>query len=264
MPAEATPKASLADYLAAERTLLAWIRTGLALMGFGFVLARFALFPAATPLVTDRPPAGALGVFALVGDGADHRRGDRECVCRMAPPATRCGRSIAATKRTRGLHCRRSRLLSFSGLSGWRWRSISSRSGIPLIQVLNTVRRQVWRSARIAGLFRWPAITRWTRRREAQGHSAGEGSGVVCAGRSQRRGRKGGDDDAPHEAADLRESKGGHSADAGRAQRCDRSAAEDSGRRRTSRGRCGFRITARSTCRSGTTCRRTCCRTSRW
>src|ERR1700758_4325198 len=41
--AEASPKASLADYLAAERTLLAWIRTGLALMGFGFVLARFAL-----------------------------------------------------------------------------------------------------------------------------------------------------------------------------------------------------------------------------
>lgn len=30
-------------YLAAERTLLAWIRTGLALMGFGFVVARFGL-----------------------------------------------------------------------------------------------------------------------------------------------------------------------------------------------------------------------------
>lgn len=29
--------------LAAERTLLAWIRTGLALMAFGFVVARFAL-----------------------------------------------------------------------------------------------------------------------------------------------------------------------------------------------------------------------------
>jgi len=28
---------------AAERTLLAWIRTGLALMGFGFVVARFSL-----------------------------------------------------------------------------------------------------------------------------------------------------------------------------------------------------------------------------
>ena len=30
--------------LAAERTLLAWVRTGLALMGFGFVVARFGLF----------------------------------------------------------------------------------------------------------------------------------------------------------------------------------------------------------------------------
>jgi inner membrane protein YidH len=35
---------SPADYLAAERTFLAWIRTGLALMGFGFVVARFGLF----------------------------------------------------------------------------------------------------------------------------------------------------------------------------------------------------------------------------
>ena len=31
-------------YFAAERTMLAWIRTGIALMGFGFVVARFALF----------------------------------------------------------------------------------------------------------------------------------------------------------------------------------------------------------------------------
>lgn len=31
-------------YFAAERTLLAWIRTGIALMGFGFVVARFGLF----------------------------------------------------------------------------------------------------------------------------------------------------------------------------------------------------------------------------
>jgi putative membrane protein len=31
-------------YFAAERTLLAWIRTGLALMGFGFVVARFGLY----------------------------------------------------------------------------------------------------------------------------------------------------------------------------------------------------------------------------
>jgi putative membrane protein len=31
-------------YFAAERTFLAWIRTGLSLMGFGFVVARFGLF----------------------------------------------------------------------------------------------------------------------------------------------------------------------------------------------------------------------------
>ena len=31
-------------YMAAERTFLAWIRTSLALMAFGFVLARFGLF----------------------------------------------------------------------------------------------------------------------------------------------------------------------------------------------------------------------------
>lgn len=42
--ANAGQGAGLSDYLAAERTLLAWIRTGLALMGFGFVVARFGLF----------------------------------------------------------------------------------------------------------------------------------------------------------------------------------------------------------------------------
>ncbi len=39
-PAERDPRV----YFAAERTFLAWIRTGLALMGFGFVVARFGLF----------------------------------------------------------------------------------------------------------------------------------------------------------------------------------------------------------------------------
>lgn len=31
-------------YFAAERTLLAWLRTGLAVIGLGFVVARFGLF----------------------------------------------------------------------------------------------------------------------------------------------------------------------------------------------------------------------------
>ena len=34
----------LRDSLAVERTFLAWIRTGLAQTGFGFVVARFGLF----------------------------------------------------------------------------------------------------------------------------------------------------------------------------------------------------------------------------
>jgi putative membrane protein len=53
------PKGSLSDYLAAERTLLAWIRTGLAMMGFGFVVARFGLFLQQIKLVerTSAPPS---------------------------------------------------------------------------------------------------------------------------------------------------------------------------------------------------------------
>ncbi|MBS1215251.1 MAG: hypothetical protein H6R20_225 [Proteobacteria bacterium] len=39
-------------YFAAERTLLAWVRTGLGLMGFGFVVAKFGLY---LHLLGDRP-----------------------------------------------------------------------------------------------------------------------------------------------------------------------------------------------------------------
>ena|ERR1700722_8413804 len=43
-PVPEKPAGDLRDYLAEERTFLAWIRTGLTLMGFGFVVARFGLF----------------------------------------------------------------------------------------------------------------------------------------------------------------------------------------------------------------------------
>lgn len=43
-------------HFAAERTFLAWIRTGLALMGFGFVVARFGLF--LKELAATRPDLG--------------------------------------------------------------------------------------------------------------------------------------------------------------------------------------------------------------
>jgi putative membrane protein len=53
--------ASLSDYLAAERTLLAWVRTGLALMGFGFVVARFGLFLQQLQIVQHGPAVQAYG-----------------------------------------------------------------------------------------------------------------------------------------------------------------------------------------------------------
>jgi putative membrane protein len=47
---------------AAERTLLAWVRTGLGMMGFGFVVARFGLFlrelPAIAPQTAAPPSSG--------------------------------------------------------------------------------------------------------------------------------------------------------------------------------------------------------------
>jgi putative membrane protein len=61
------PRASLSDYLAAERTLLAWIRTGLALMGFGFVVARFDLFLQQLQLVRGMSPTKVYGLSLWLG-----------------------------------------------------------------------------------------------------------------------------------------------------------------------------------------------------
>ena len=44
-------------YFAAERTLLAWIRTGLTIMGFGFVVARFGLFLSLLAAQRGSPPS---------------------------------------------------------------------------------------------------------------------------------------------------------------------------------------------------------------
>ena len=43
-PIKGKPVVDLRDYLAEERTFLAWIRTGIALMGFGFLVAHFGIF----------------------------------------------------------------------------------------------------------------------------------------------------------------------------------------------------------------------------
>ena len=54
-------------YLAAERTLLAWIRTGLALMGFGFVVARFGLFLREVQAAEHQAPLAGPGLSLWFG-----------------------------------------------------------------------------------------------------------------------------------------------------------------------------------------------------
>ncbi|MDB5305482.1 MAG: hypothetical protein JWM97_3031 [Phycisphaerales bacterium] len=54
-------------YFAAERTHLSWIRTGLALMGFGFVVARFGLFLREVAAGQHLPPARHGGLSMWMG-----------------------------------------------------------------------------------------------------------------------------------------------------------------------------------------------------
>lgn len=53
-------------YFAAQRTMLAWVRTGVALMGFGFVVARFGVFLRELALARGlaEPPQGGVSVWA--------------------------------------------------------------------------------------------------------------------------------------------------------------------------------------------------------
>lgn len=65
-----TPLAEKPDartYFAAERTLLAWIRTGLAMMGFGFVVARFGLFLRELSAIPGEHPVHNTGFSLWIG-----------------------------------------------------------------------------------------------------------------------------------------------------------------------------------------------------
>ena len=64
------PRSAVTDprvYFAAERTLLAWVRTGLALIGLGFVVARFGIFLRAVAVQGGHPPETQLGASQWIG-----------------------------------------------------------------------------------------------------------------------------------------------------------------------------------------------------
>jgi putative membrane protein len=69
-PVKQDPK----DFFAAERTFLAWIRTGLGLIGIGFAVSRFSLFLREIAATDSHAPVRPTGVsmwsgVALVGLG---------------------------------------------------------------------------------------------------------------------------------------------------------------------------------------------------
>jgi putative membrane protein len=70
MPPEPAPLAAPEDprvRFSAERTLLAWVRTGLAMMGFGFVVARFGLFLRELAAANDRAIPPSTGISFWIG-----------------------------------------------------------------------------------------------------------------------------------------------------------------------------------------------------
>ena len=55
------------EHLANERTFLAWIRTSIALMGFGFVIVKFTLFLKQLSLLLDTTNVSTKGYSAITG-----------------------------------------------------------------------------------------------------------------------------------------------------------------------------------------------------
>lgn len=58
----------LSDHLANERTFLAWMRTSIGIMAFGFVVVKFTLFVKQISIVLQKPlPAPGHGYTSIIG-----------------------------------------------------------------------------------------------------------------------------------------------------------------------------------------------------
>ena len=225
-------QAKATDYLAVERTFLAWIRTGIALMGLGFVLARFGLF--LQEFNFNQPNVKSahyglsiwfgttlifVGVFAAVFSMIrylrlmDHLRKGQDSFSH----ASALGIVVAVVLAVLGLAM--SFYLIFTRPTPQTSNPQNQENSMLSNPENGIVRLESHHSAE-------DTVTR------LKGILESEGREAVYGGGPQRRGGKGGADDAAYQAADFWQSKGGDSVDAGFPERSTGSAAENSGGRR--------------------------------
>jgi putative membrane protein len=95
------PTGNPSDHLANERTFLAWIRTSVAIMGFGFVVVKFSLFIKQISLLADTqvvlPGKGysseigtllvGLGVFIALFSYLRYRNTEKQLINRAYKPS---------------------------------------------------------------------------------------------------------------------------------------------------------------------------------
>jgi len=225
------PTADLRDSLAAERTFLAWIRTGLALMGFGFVVARFGLFLRQLEFIQHAQSVSSyglslwfgtalivLGVFVNLLSAWHHLRLVRELNRGGPIPARPSTQAVLVAL-----------FLALVGLA----------MAIYLVSVHNSDNQRgenennqevsMTPVAAPRGIIDKPSNHSVEQTVEKLKNILQSRRHALRAGRSQRRSGEGGHENAFHQAVDLRQSESRYSADAGGAQYCHRSPTQDSG-----------------------------------
>jgi putative membrane protein len=203
---ELIQKTDLRDALAAERTFLAWIRTGLALMGFGFVVARFGLFLTQFKVVQHLRSGSsyglslwfgtaliAVGVLVFLLSAWHHIRLVRELDRGGVPPSRPSTQVVGIAL-----------FLAMVGLAMTIYLvSVRDASNVLLQDKLEV---SMTPTTAIAGIVDKPS-----------NHSVDE-TVDLCSCGPQRRGGEGWNENASYKVVDLWQSKGRHSADARRTQ----------------------------------------------